>query len=816
MNINDISRKGLTHKMLKLVVVHLFIIIIVVFLTMYYFLSSSFKALEESYVDEKVDLAIGAFNDQVKYLETLTFDWAIWDDSYEYIQGNDAGFERRNLSDAAIENLEVDLMAYLDENMSHLFIAFNQDYPINFSHFEDLIDRMDGVDHHLSGYVSINDFPYIFSLCRVKRTDGSGFNHGYLIMAKQIDESLVIELNNLFKIDMRLSSHEDSLNEVGYGRNDAAIRHSLPLKDAFGNVVTTLTIHITREMNSIVYTGFYNTLFWVIISLISFSVLLFQFWNREVLARVLSLKEEVANISEGNKAQLMVAKAQKNKDEIDDLRYEVMRMHNKIINQSDALVAINLTLESKIEARTSEINRINQKLIQSEKNYRTIVDQFPEMVFKLSQEGIFLACEGGLRDQLILPKDHLIGKHFKEVLPDDVSLRLEKSIRLALETKENVDFEYGISLGDETKEYLATLVPQENDEIFAFVSDLTETHRMLKEVEYLSFHDQLTGLYNRRYFETEYNRLNTKRNLPMSIITLDVNGLKMVNDAFGHLAGDQMLCDVSNAIKMTLRSEDIVARMGGDEFVILLPQTDLENAALMKMRIRENISDIIIHGMHASVSVGSCTEIKRILPLDAMLKVADDQMYTQKMQESQSIKHKAILDIQSALIESSIDVQNHIENVRNLARRLGKAMRFTDEEINQLDKAALYHDIGKMGVSDSTADAFLSEVADSYLRHVEIGYQLLKASVDFQDLADIVLGHHENWDGSGFPNALKGEDIPNFARVLRVVDAFDHRVHKGDHTTSEEIDAAVAYLWAGAGKEFDPEMVHAFIKVVTE
>ena len=143
MNINDISRKGLTHKMLKLVVVHLFIIIIVVFLTMYYFLSSSFKALEESYVDEKVDLAIGAFNDQVKYLETLTFDWAIWDDSYEYIQGNDAGFERRNLSDAAIENLEVDLMAYLDENMSHLFIAFNQDYPINFSHFEDLIDRME-------------------------------------------------------------------------------------------------------------------------------------------------------------------------------------------------------------------------------------------------------------------------------------------------------------------------------------------------------------------------------------------------------------------------------------------------------------------------------------------------------------------------------------------------------------------------------------------------------------------------------------------------------------------------------------------------
>ena len=136
----------------------------------------------------------------------------------------------------------------------------------------------------------------------------------------------------------------------------------------------------------------------------------------------------------------------------------------------------------------------------------------------------------------------------------------------------------------------AAPIVQENGEIVGVVlvfRDFSEKKQKLKEIEFLSYHDQLTGLYNRRFYEEELKRLDTERNLPMTIVMGDVNGLKLINDSFGHVMGDELLKKVAEVIKKGCRTDDIIARLGGDEFVILLPKTDA-----LKQRKSLNVSRI--------------------------------------------------------------------------------------------------------------------------------------------------------------------------------------------------------------------------------
>ncbi|WZL81218.1 diguanylate cyclase [Vallitaleaceae bacterium 9-2] len=343
--------------------------------------------------------------------------------------------------------------------------------------------------------------------------------------------------------------------------------------------------------------------------------------------------------------------------------------------------------------------------------------------------------------------------------------------------------------------------------------DNTEKLERIEKIKFLSYHDQLTGVYNRHFYEEEIRRLDVERNLPFSILMIDVNGLKLTNDAFGHLAGDNLLKMVAKTLKSACRSDEIIARIGGDEFVILLPSADENSAAILMKRIYKSFENISIESVKVSVSIGWGTKVDIEESIDDIYVKAEEYMYRKKISESRSMRNSTIKAIMKTLYESNKAEARHSKEVARLVRLVGKAFKLGNQETSDLSLAGAMHDIGKIVISKSLLEkkeAITHEEYKELKRHVDVGYQILKSVEDYSELAGYVLSHHEKWDGSGYPNALKGEEIPLYSRIIAVADAYDVMTNR-EYGKKYEPEAAIDRLESLAGIKYDSVVVAKFV-----
>ena len=347
--------------------------------------------------------------------------------------------------------------------------------------------------------------------------------------------------------------------------------------------------------------------------------------------------------------------------------------------------------------------------------------------------------------------------------------------------------------------------------------DVTEERASLKEIEYLSFHDQLTGLYNRRFFETEMKRLDIPRNLPLSIVLADVNGLKLTNDAFGHEAGDAILKKAAEVMRSQCRADDIIARIGGDEFVILLPRTGSDETEGIIRRIRDKVNETVVNSVTLSISMGWAVKEAPEQLMQEALKDAENYMYRRKLFESQSMRGNTISTIIHTLHEKNKREERHSQRVSEYCGAIGQAMGLKEDTVEELMHMSLLHDIGKIAIDDAILNKpgrLTDEEWREIRRHPEIGYRILSASNDMAEMADYVLAHHERWDGTGYPKRLQGKEIPLQARILAVADAYDAMLAERPHRQSLTRTEALDELERNAGTQFDPEVVRVFIDAV--
>lgn len=347
--------------------------------------------------------------------------------------------------------------------------------------------------------------------------------------------------------------------------------------------------------------------------------------------------------------------------------------------------------------------------------------------------------------------------------------------------------------------------------------DVTLEKRREDEVLYLSYHDGLTGLYNRRFFEEQLKNLDRDEYLPLSIIIGDVNGLKLVNDVFGHMEGDRLLCSAARIMKEACRTDDVIARWGGDEFIILLPLTPEEEAEKVCKSITLACMKEQETQMKTSLSVGVACKDCREKDILQILKSAEDLMYKHKLTESKSLRSAVVNSIRKTMHEKSHETEEHAERLKEMCMETAIHLGLSELRLYEIELLAVLHDIGKIGIRDSILNkpAPLSESEWMEMKkHPEIGFRIAQSSPELAQIAEYILTHHEKWDGSGYPSGLKGEAIPLISRILAVADAYDAMTSDRPYRLAMPVEAALAELERHAGTQFDPAIVEIFVKRV--
>lgn len=349
-------------------------------------------------------------------------------------------------------------------------------------------------------------------------------------------------------------------------------------------------------------------------------------------------------------------------------------------------------------------------------------------------------------------------------------------------------------------------------------TELEETNASLKQIqsrnEHLIYHDQLTNAYNRRYFEESLARLDSREHLPLVIAMFDVNGLKLTNDAFGHQTGDRLLCLVANLLQdHCVHPEGFVARIGGDEFVVVCP-----NACMAEI---DRVAGDIYAAIHRergkfpilSVSIGWDVKESMDQKLSDVFQRAEEQMYHKKLTESQSMRHTTVQAIMKTLNEKNAREKIHSECVSIISTMIGESMNLDYSTVREIETAGLLHDIGKISVDENILNKegkLTIEEYEKIKRHPESSYQILKSIDAYAGMAEVVLSHHERWDGAGYPRNLKGEEIPLVARIISVADAFEAMTANRSYRSAMPGTEALAELKRCAGTQFDPRIVEIF------
>lgn len=443
-------------------------------------------------------------------------------------------------------------------------------------------------------------------------------------------------------------------------------------------------------------------------------------------------------------------------------------------------------------------------------------------LFVSSPIGIFIVQDG--RFQAVNPQFHVLtgysGSELNNldsmtiVFPDDRDL-VRQSAASMLKKQQSAPYEYRIIAKDGSVKWILETVSsiQYNGRPaslgnFMDIQNLKQTEAKLR---FLSMHDPLTGLYNRTYFEEEMNRMQSGRCYPIGLLVCDIDGLKLINDTLGHDSGDRLIISASRAIKRGFRESDVVARVGGDEFAILLPNAPPSavenasqriNAAIDEYNAGQNVPPL-------SISCGFAVGMKPSTSMIDLFREADNNMYREKRDRRQIIRSLILQRYTEALQKLDFAAEGHIERLQHLVIALGTAAGLSDSSISRLTLLAKFHDIGKIGVDRSIIfkpARLTPEETVQIRRHCEIGYRIALISPDLKPIAELLLKHHEWWNGHGYPLGLQGEEIPVECRIMSLTDAYDVMTTNRPYNKPLSHAEALAEVRKGSASQFDPHL----------
>lgn len=458
-------------------------------------------------------------------------------------------------------------------------------------------------------------------------------------------------------------------------------------------------------------------------------------------------------------------------------------------------------------------------LQESEAKYSSYIENSPYGVFVVSEDGRYIEVNSSAVAITGYSREQLLRMSILDITAPESIKSAQQHFETVQRTGQmNAEMKYIHQTG-EIRWWTVNAVKLSPSRYLGFSIDITEQKNAEAELIHIGNHDFLTGLYNRRYFELILKSIDQPENLPISVIMGDINGVKLINDAFGHAEGDRLITESADIIKSCCRFGDILARIGGDEFAIIMLETDnagaLEVLGSIQAALRAHDAVSGREHFQHSVSLGFGTKKTPDEDIAQTLQIAEEYMYQRKLLEHNSSHSTIISSIKATMFEKSHETEEHAERLVSLSRTIALRLGLSQVDRDRLELLATLHDIGKVGISDYilTKQGELSD--DEWVelkRHPEIGYRIAMSSPELIPVAESILCHHERWDGGGYPQGLSGENIPLLSRIIAVADAYDAMTQDRAYRSALTHQEAISELINNAAKQFDPVVVRVFLE----
>ncbi len=355
--------------------------------------------------------------------------------------------------------------------------------------------------------------------------------------------------------------------------------------------------------------------------------------------------------------------------------------------------------------------------------------------------------------------------------------------------------------------------------LFGEMMRILDKKQTEEKAAYLSIHDGLTKLYNRAYFEEEMHRFSSGRQNPVGLIICDMEDLQMVNEAYGHASGDQLLVQASLLLSRSFRKGDLIARIGGARFAVLVPKTSEEAVRKACDRFRARLDQHNLKHPDMPLHISISHIIRNMDPSQDGPKgsIEDHRIVPDLLEKSEKTESRLTQTLCAILEEQGSFPRLYKEVLEKWTMELAKALSLPEQIQRALPKFCRVHDIGKIGIPDRILMKPTHLTDREYRKlmdHCIIGQKVALCAPDLIPLADWILHHHEWWNGKGYPDRIHGKEIPLACRILSVVSSYVDRIYPWQHKKPGKWYEAFEQIQNLSGSQFEPRIVETFLHMV--
>lgn len=748
-------------------------------------------------------------------LKRTAKDWSHWDQTYNFMIDRNQEYVDENLQDNILFQLNLNFMFYIDTNNN---VVHGKTVDINDETKKALKDNLFGKEEHpneITAFKNINEAHsgviyvagrlMILSSSTITTSDEKSESNGTLIMGRYVDENFRGYINETLKgeVSFRKVSISDNFNSEMYIKkeNKNIFAESL-IKDLKEESNIVVSINKEREGYNL---AIFNLQVFIVILVVSMTIIVYiaMIFSKKYIFKPLDILND------------FIKEVSKTKDTTARIEIAGDDEFSKIAQATNTMLA-------ELNAAYNDINNMDKK-------YRIVMETTNDGILDLflSKRELYISPQWkefvGYKGE---NGQELFEDYTAKVHPDFMD-NLVKQFHNAINgEKKYFEEEYKVIKKDGKELWVlqrGTVVERNSEgkpeRILSTLLDISNRKKYEEETLIMSYTDKLTGLRSRIYMENKFDQLDEDSKQRYYILMIDINGLKLFNDAFGYKEGDEVLRTISDILREVCSQEDIISRWGGDEFIILINDNNEDYILQLISGIKEKCEGISGFKYKISIALGYAKKDKESLDAQYIMSLAEKRMYRNKLMEDASVRSAAISSLLKTLDEKHSETEEHTMRIRDLSAKLGGRLGLSQAKLDELELLASLHDIGKIGIPEHILmkPSKLTEEEGAIMRtHTEIGYRIAKSTPELSHIANEILAHHEKYDGTGYPNGLKGDRIPLLARIINIVDSFDVMTNKRVYKNASSVVFAIEELLRCSGSQFDPLIVEEFIKLVNE